>query len=201
MNGTELKTQLLGFGDLDVEDATIISWIDECQKQVSIDLPIEHTVTYTNVTANETKTIVDGVINLLSATVSGINYDLSNIVVTPTTLTFLEALTSVTVKYTSPVDDYISLTQELTIHPLLHSCTFFFLISMYFDSDGEGDTEESNLAERYYRRWLYFKDSAIATILGGNSSTSTREPVKTTDAMYKRNRGLRPLIEEDPFYE
>ena len=198
MKGSALLTQLQQFGEIDVQEASVLSWIDMGQKEVSLDLPVVRTITTNNVIANQTVSIPTGIFNIISAICEDGEYPLNSIKVNSASLTFLESADFITVTFTSIAPDYLSMNDELTIHPSLHSPLVYYLISMYYDTEGEGDSEESGLAERYYQRWMYYKNLALASLTGTSNDLNSRNPVETTDVL-PRSRGRRVM--EDTYYE
>jgi hypothetical protein len=67
---------------------------------------------------------------------------------------------------------------------------------MYYDMEGEGDSEESGLAERYYQRWVYYRNMAITALMNSDNEAPTREPVSTQDVMPKTR-----YVRRDPYFE
>jgi hypothetical protein len=197
MKGKQLLEQLQGFGELDVQDSAVRGWIDAGQKEAALDLPVVLTITTNNVVAGTTVSVPTGIFNLISAVCEDGEYPLTSIQVKSASLVFLETADFVTVTFTSTAPDYTNLENELSIHPALHSAMLYYLISMYYDTEGEGDAEESGLAERYYQRWLYHKSLAISQITGTQASENTRNPVETTDVLPRSSR--RGSV--DPYYE
>jgi len=193
MNGIDLFRQLQQFGDLDVQESTVLSWIDMCQKKSSLDLPVVQTVTALNVVDGTVVPISNGVFRVLSASDG---YPLSAIEVGANSLILHQPAASVTIKYSSIAPDYTNMEDELTIHPSLHAPMVYFLVSMYYDMEGEGDTEESGLAERFYQRWVYYRNMAIAALTGTDNDLPNREPVETKDVL-PRTRHIR----RDSYFE
>lgn len=198
MNGKKLYEQLQGFGELDIQEASVRGWIDMGQREVSLDLPVTRSITINNVVANTVVPVTTGIFNLISATCEDGKYPLTNIQVNSASLVLLVEADTVTVTFTSISPDYTDMNAELTIHPSLHSPMILYLISMYYDTEGEGDSEESGLAERYYQRWMYYKNLAVAALSGTSNDLNTRNPVETLDVLPKTKRRL---VEVDPFYE
>lgn len=193
MNGRELFRQLQQFGDLDVQESTVLGWIDMCQKKSSLDLPVVQTVTALSVVDGTVVPVSNGVFRVLSASDG---YPLSAIEVGANSLILHQPAASVTIKYSSIAPDYTNMEDELTIHPSLHAPMVYFLVSMYYDMEGEGDTEESDLAERFYQRWVYYRNMAIAALTGTDNDLPNREPVETKDVL-PRTRHIR----RDPYFE
>lgn len=198
MTGRDLYTQLIQFGDLDAPESSVLGWIDMCQKKTSLDLPVVHTVTAVNVTAGMGVNIDTGVFNLISAADgNGNEYPLSSIQVESNRLVLTKPSDLVTIKYSGIASTYSNLDDELTVHPSLHSPMVYYLISMYYDMEGEGDSEESSLAERYYQRWLYYRNLAISALTGTDNDTFSRIPVETIDVLPSFPRRYR----RDSYYE
>jgi hypothetical protein len=196
MTGLQLFQQLQSFGDLDVQEDVVMGWIDMAQKKTSLDLPVVQTITVANVTTGMVVSIPTGLFSLISAvTPSGV-YPLSNIEIRNQSIVFKEPAVSVTVKFSSIAPTYTSMVSELTIHPSLHAPMVYFLISMYYDMEGEGDSEESGLAERYYQRWVYYRNMAITALMNSDNEAPTREPVSTQDVMPKTR-----YVRRDPYFE
>lgn len=193
MNGRELFRQLQQFGDLDVQESTVLGWIDMCQKKSSLDLPVVQTVTALSVVDGTVVPMSNGVFRVLSASDG---YPLSAIEVGANSLILHQPAASVTIKYSSIAPDYTNMEDELTIHPSLHAPMVYFLVSMYYDMEGEGDTEESDLAERFYQRWVYYRNMAIAALTGTDNDLPNREPVETKDVL-PRTRHIR----RDSYFE
>ena len=158
MNGRDLFRQLQQFGDLDVQESTVLGWIDMCQKKSSLDLPVVQTVTALSVVDGTVVPMPNGVFRVLSASDG---YPLSAIEVGANSLILRQPAASVTIKYSSIAPDYTNMDDELTIHPSLHAPMIYFLVSMYYDMEGEGDAEESDLAERFYQRWVYYRNMKL----------------------------------------
>lgn len=200
MTGNNLYSELLRFGNIDIPELTVIGWINICQKSVSTDLPVVATLPAQPVTAGQVVTINNGVLNLISAKDGDNDYPLTAIEVLQNGLKFNQSGTSVSVIYNTMAPDYINLADELTVHPLIQPYILYYLISMYYDMEGEGDSEESGLAERFYQRWLYYRNMAIVTITGSDSAIAenmaTRTPVETTDVLPRsRRRGATSYYE------
>jgi hypothetical protein len=193
MNGRDLFRQLQQFGDLDVQEPTVLGWIDMCQKKSSLDLPVVQTVTALSVVDGTVVPMSNGVFRVLSASDG---YPLSAIEVGANSLILHQPAASVTIKYSSIAPDYTNMDDELTIHPSLHAPMVYFLVSMYYDMEGEGDTEESGLAERFYQRWVYYRNMAIAALTGTDNDLPNREPVETKDVL-PRTRHIR----RDSYFE
>ena len=193
MNGRDLFRQLQQFGDLDVQEPTVLGWIDMCQKKSSLDLPVVQTVTALSVVDGTVVPVSNGVFRVLSASDG---YPLSAIEVGANSLILHQPAASVTIKYSSIAPDYTNMEAELTIHPSLHAPMVYFLVSMYYDMEGEGDTEESGLAERFYQRWVYYRNMAIAALTGTDNDLPNREPVETKDVL-PRTRHIR----RDSYFE
>lgn len=189
MTGKQLFNQLQNFGDLDVTEAQVTGWIDMCQKEVSMEVPVVYTQTVTPVVIGTELTTSSSAIKLISAVDNlGNEYPLTNISVKDNKLIFSVAATSIIVTYSGLSTTYTSLTEELTIHPIFHSHVVYFLISMFYDMDGEGDGEESSLAERFYQRWMYYKTTGIATLQSSDYDTTANAPVSTTDVLPRSTR-------------
>lgn len=184
MKGKQLLDQLSEFGD-DVVESSVRTWIDMAQKEVALDLPVVQTITTNNVIKGTTVSVATGILNVLSAFNEDGEYPLTNIQIKPASLVFLEPAGFVTVTITTGVSDYTNMAEELTIHPLLHSAVVYYLISMYYDKEGEGDNEESGLAERFYQRWLYYKNLALANLSSTAHSQDSMTPIDTLDVMPK----------------
>ena len=198
MTGRSLYNKLLSFADIDVTEEAALVWIDLAQKKASLDLPVVQTVVATDVEEGGTVSVPEGVFRLISAVDSGgEDYSLSNITVNSNNLVLAEAVDSITITYSGPSPTYDDLEDELTIHPSLHGPLLYFLISIYYDMEGEGDSEESGLAERYYQRWVYYRNLAISCLEGTDNNTYLREPVSTTDEL--PSRSSRAYVEEDYF--
>lgn len=193
MKGLDLFRQLQQFGDLDVQEDTVVGWIDMCQKKSSLDLPVVQSITALNVVDGTTVSTPSGVFRVISASDG---YPLSDIEVGSNALIFRRAADSVTVKYSSIAPTYTNLNNELTIHPSLHAPMVYFLVSMYYDMEGEGDSEESGLAERFYQRWVYYRNMAIAALTGSDYDLPSREPVETKDVMPRSTR-----LRRDTYFE
>jgi hypothetical protein len=193
MNGRDLFRQLQQFGDLDVQESTVLGWIDMCQKKSSLDLPVVQTVTALSVVDGTVVPMSNGVFRVLSASDG---YPLSAIEVGANSLILHQPAASVTIKYSSIAPDYTNMGDELTIHPSLHAPMVYFLVSMYYDMEGEGDAEESGLAERFYQRWVYYRNMAIAALTGTDNDLPNREPVETKDVL-PRTRHIR----RDSYFE
>lgn len=198
MTGKQLYNQFVNFGDLDATEAQTVSWIDMCQKEVSMEIPVVYTKTVSSVIDGTELTSTVGIIKLISAIDNlGDEYPLDQITVGENKLTFHQAADSVIVVYSGISETYLSINDELTIHPAFHSHIIYFLISMYYDMDGEGDSEESSLAERFHQRWMYYKTAAIASIQGSDYETSANTPISTTDVLPITRRSRRV----DSYYE
>lgn len=193
MTGRDLFRQLQQFGDLDVQEPTVLGWIDMCQKKSSLDLPVVQSVTAMSVVDGTVIDVPNGVFRVLTASDG---YPLSAIEVGANTLILHQAADFVTITYSSIAPDYTNMEAELTIHPSLHAPMVYFLVSMYYDMEGEGDTEESGLAERFYQRWVYYRNMAIAALAGTDYDLPSREPVPTKDVL-PRTRYVR----RDPYFE
>ena len=193
MNGRDLFRQLQQFGDLDVQEPTVLGWIDMCQKKSSLDLPVVRTVTALSVVDGTVVPMSNGVFRVLSASDG---YPLSAIEVGANSLILHQPAASVTIKYSSIAPDYTNMEDELTIHPSLHAPMIYFLVSMYYDMEGEGDAEESGLAERFYQRWVYYRNMAIAALTGTDNDLPNREPVETK-VVLPRTRHIR----RDSYFE
>jgi len=189
MKGKQLLTQLQEFGD-DVVESSVRTWIDMAQKEVALDLPVVQTITTNNVIKGTTVSVATGILNVLSAFDENGEYPLTNIQIKPASLVFLEPAGFVTVTITTGVPDYTNMAEELTIHPLLHSAVVYYLISMYYDKEGEGDNEESGLAERFYQRWLYYKNLALANLSSTTHSQDSMTPIDTLDVMPKPSKRM-----------
>lgn len=195
MKGSDLFRQLKQFGDLDIQEEVVIGWIDMAQKKASLDLPVVRSITLSNVQAGQIVPVSTGVFSLISVIPS--DYPLSNILLTSNSMVFSEAADQLTIKFSSVSPDFTQLNDELTIHPSLHAPLIYFLISMYYDMEGEGDSEESGLAERFYQRWVYYRNLAIGALQGTQNELPQREPVPTKDVM-PRSSGRR---RRDLYYE
>ena len=193
MTGRDLFRQLQQFGDLDIQESTVLGWIDMCQKKSSLDLPVVQTVTALSVVDGTVVPMSNGVFRVLSASDG---YPLSAIEIGANSLILHQPAASVTIKYSSIAPDYTNMEDELTIHPSLHAPMVYFLVSMYYDMEGEGDTEESDLAERFYQRWVYYRNMAIAALTGTDNDLPNREPVETKDVL-PRTRHIR----RDSYFE
>jgi len=189
MKGKQLLTQLQEFGD-DVVESSVRTWIDMAQKEVALDLPVVQTITTNNVVRGTTVSVATGILNVLSAFDEDGEYPLTNIQIKPASLVFLEPAGFVTVTFTTGVPDYVNMAEELTIHPSLHSAVVYYLISMYYDKEGEGDNEESGLAERFYQRWLYYKNLALANLSSTTHSQDSMTPIDTLDVMPKPSKRM-----------
>lgn len=196
MKGKQLMDQLSEFGD-DVVESSVRTWIDMAQKEVALDLPVVQTITTNNVIKGTTVSVATGILNVLSAFNEDGEYPLTNIQIKPASLVFLEPAGFVTVTITTGVSDYTNMAEELTIHPSLHSAVVYYLISMYYDKEGEGDNEESGLAERFYQRWLYYKNLALANLSSTAHSQDSMTPIDTLDVMPKPSKRM----EVESYYE
>lgn len=185
MKGRDLYNQLINFGDIDVSEQAVIGWIDMAQKKASLDVPVAQSVYAIGVVPGTTVPVSGGVFKLISAVSDSGEYPLTSVSVTPNSFTLHEAADFITITYTGPAPPFTSIDDELTIHPSLHAPLVYFLISMYYDMEGEGDSEESGLAERFYQRWVYYRNLAIAALMGTENDTFAREPVSTTDVLPK----------------
>lgn len=196
MTGRDLFRQLQQFGDLDVQESTVVGWIDMCQKKSSLDLPVVVSLDIGSVSPGLTVTVKGGVFKVLSAESNEGEYPLSSVSVGPTYLKFSRSATGLKLRYSTIAPDFTAIDQELSIHPSLHAPMVYFLVSMYYDMEGEGDSEESSLAERYYQRWVYYRNMAIASLIGSDNELSMRDPVETRDVL-PRTRYYR----EDGYFE
>ncbi len=189
MKGKQLLDQRSYFGD-EVVESSVRTWIDMAQKEAALDLPVVQTITTNNVVQGTTVSVATGILNVLSAFNEDGEYPLTNIQIKPASLVFLEPAGFVTVTITTGVSDYTNMAEELTIHPLLHSAVVYYLISMYYDKEGEGDNEESGLAERFYQRWLYYKNLALANLSSTAHSQDSMTPIDTLDVMPKPSKRM-----------
>lgn len=196
MTGNELYNQLISYGDLDVSDTVVKGWINTAQKEVSLDFPISVSVTVSPVVEGTTYPTT-GIIRLVSAYSPDGEYPLTNMTITSSQIVFNVAATSVTVVYAKVADDYTSMPASLTIHPAFHPFILYYLLSMYYDMEGEGDEEESDIAQRFYNRWIFYKSNVLSTLKGSDVDVSPFDPVETQDVLPKSSRSA--WVEDDNY--
>jgi hypothetical protein len=194
MNGRTVYDNVVNTGELsNFTEAQCRIFIDMAQKKASLDLPVIRGIDIASVAANEIFP-APGVMNIYSAESINGTYPLNNIRILPHGLQFLEAATDIHIMCSGLSPDYYNMTEELTIHPMLQAPLQYYVLSMYYDMEGEGDSEESALAERFYQRWMYYKNMAITQIqgsMGGDGSDggplsydqNLRQPQGTVDVM------------------
>lgn len=198
MTGKQLYDQLQAFGGLSITEATVKSWINTGQLEASLEIPVATTLSLLNVVAGTEVSTPLGVMSIISAVCEDGDYPTTSIQVKSASLVFDDAADFITVVYNSTAPEYTDINSQLTIHPSLHGPMLYFLISMYYDTEGEGDSEESGLAQRYYERWLYYRGLALSSLADSQSLTNLRNPILTEDVLPKSPRRK---LAEDVIYE
>ena len=200
MTGLELYNRLQSFGDLQVDSSVVVGWIDTCQKEISIERPVVDEVTVLAVSVGTTKLIATGVLSFISAkytdSTGEYEYPLSALSINKKSIVFGKAANSVTVRYSSIAPDYTNISDELTVDVVFHAPMLYYLISMYYEMEGEGDIEEGRIADKYYQRWMYNKSIALGSLMSSDQESSSMAPVETTDVMPRTRRQW-----GDDFYE
>jgi hypothetical protein len=184
MTGSELSERLASLADVSsLGNDEIAGWIDSCQKEVALDLPVLSYHSLPTVVADTFYPLTHIILKVTEVKVEGELYDIASVNVIPEGVTFTEALTNVIIKYESLPDTYTDTTinDELSIHPALHAIVVYYLLFCFYNTEGEGDTEETNLAELYYSKWVYLKDKAIERIVKGSLNYSEDDPVSALD--------------------
>jgi hypothetical protein len=147
--------------------------------------------TLTNVVSGTIQNVSTGLINILSATYEDGDYPLTSIVASPLSLRFLDTATSLVIRYTTLPATYTNISNELSSHPIFHDSILQYLIYMYYDKEGEGDAEESGLAERYYQKWLRSRSIALSVLNNSVIPSDQMDPVETVDNLPKSSRRLK----------
>lgn len=186
MTGTTLATRLSEFGDIDASASQVIGWIDQCQREIATEAGKASRSTITTVVANTEKALPADFAALIGVLIAGVPYTrMDEIIIREDGfIVFPEDITTLTLLYRRIPAAYTALATELEVHPLIHHAILYYLIAMYYDQEGEGDAEESGLAQRYMNRFEYLKQKAIDRI----NNIDASGPTPTTDAMYKRSR-------------
>ena len=145
--------------------------LDKAQKEIAIDFPVVSSITVTPVTVGTVQEVTTGIIDIISATYEDGDYPLSSISVSGNNLVFALAADSVTVVIHTLYPDFTSISSNLSVHPLLQPIILDYLISLYYDSEAEGDPEESSIAREFYQRWMFYKSQVISTLTTTNVYT------------------------------
>lgn len=195
MTGNELKQSMINFGGISVNDTQMRDWITQCMVSSASELGEIVRVTLTNVVSDAEIALPADFLKIIDIMTLGKSYKKSPYVtISPDNyIRFPEDLTSVTIVYRKIPSSYVDMTTQLPCHPLIHPHVVHFLLGLYFEQEGEGDTEESNVSIRSFNRWEYEKAKVINTL----ANLDGDNPVVTQDGLYKRARYHHPMGEGD----
>lgn len=196
MKGTDLYTRLQNFADLDPTTEQVISWLDTWQKDIAADLPPVKRLVMNNIVANTEVALPTDFISIEGVKESGLDYRYINdiIVSADMFISFPYDAVTLTLIYKYIPDTLTSLETELVVHKMIQPTGFYFLVSMYYDKEGEGD-EESAMAARWMNMYENKKYEIIGKIKNANGDT----PVETEDVMPRSANRMR--AEEDDYFE
>lgn len=195
LKGTELYTRLQNFSDIDPTTEQVISWLDTWQKDIAAELPPVNRIVLSNVVAETEIALPTDFLSLQGIKENGKDYRYINeINISPDMyISFPYDAVSLTLIYNQIPGTITSLENDLVVHPLLQPIAFYFLVSMYYDKEGEGD-EESGMAARWLQQYEYKKREIMSKILNVMGDT----PVETRDV---RPRSSRRKRMEDDYFE
>jgi hypothetical protein len=196
MTGRDLANRVSQYG-VNVNDEQVIGWLDNWQKDIAAEAGKIVRYTFNSVLADVEIALPTDYASLLELRLNGKTYNrMSKVRIDEEGyITFPEDLTSIIMRYRRIPGDYESLEIELEPNRLLHPIAFYYLISLYYDKEGEGD-EESNMAARWMNLYEIKKNEIISKI----KNPEATEPTGTLDTMPRRaNRHYRslPTLSED----
>jgi hypothetical protein len=181
---------------IEPSEEQVINWIDAWQKDLAPDGGLIVRTTFTNPVADVENVLPPDFISVVEFRYQGKEYRKSDQVRIDTEgyITFPETLPGdIILRYRQLPADYINLDLDLSVHPLLQPLGFYYLLSLYYDKEGEGD-EESSMASR----WMNFYEAKKERTLDKIRNPSGSEPVKTSDALPKRGRHS-SYVEDDDY--
>lgn len=186
MTGQQLLDRVVLFNNLDIEPDQACGWIDNCQKDIATELGKVVRTTFNNVTGNAEVTLPTNFLSLVDVLYNGTTYNKKEKVFTRPDgfIVFPEDLTAITVVYRKIPDDYNNLSLPLEVHPLIQPAIYYYIISMYYDKEGEGDPEESGMAAR----WMLKFESKKMELIVKLKNIDNDSPVYTKDVLPKRSR-------------
>lgn len=193
MKGQELYNRLLNFGNTKATTDQVIAWIDTCQKDIAAEAGKVVRATFSTVTADTEVALPTDFASVVEFLYDGKPYGKrKDIRIMPDGfIVFPETLTNdLSMLYHQIPADYTDLQTDLVPHPLLQPIMLYYLISIYYDTEGEGDPEESGLATRYMNLFYAKKNEILAKIANPDSDS----PTDTVDAMPKRSRKHMSLL-------
>lgn len=192
MTALEVLTQLSRYNGIDIADELCLDWLNLFQQDLAFYGTTSGTQVYTDVVAGTAYNLPTDFVSLIRA-VNSLSEIIDNDDIElgeDSTISFSEDDDSISVKYIKTPTTLTSINNDLTVHKRFHEIAYFYLLSMYYDMEGEGDTEESVLSERYLKRYEFRKNQIIAELRMGTSG-----PLSTKDVLPKRTGIVRSTEE------
>ncbi len=180
----EILGRLSRYNNISIETSLGIDWLNDFQADVAYEAGPVVSYTINNVVPNTPYSLPSDFI-LIQKVSDGYNnvitdYDIHRNGV-ESTISFKREAKIITVNYVKNPDELTSIDSQLTVHPRIQQIAFLFLLFMYYDKESEGDTEESNFADKQYARYMMKRDQIFAEL-----RTQENKPVKTTDVLPNR---------------
>ena len=171
---------------VDPDTDQVISWLDTWQKDIAIEAGKIVRAEITDIVAKQEIALPTDFASLVELRYNGQKYKKSQKVRVDQEgyITFPEDLSDpITMRYRKIPNDYKSLDTELEPHPLIQPIAIYYLMSLYYDKEGEGD-EESNMAAR----WMAMYEAKKQEIISKINTPPDTDPVVTEDKLPKRSR-------------
>lgn len=185
MKGQDLYSRMSNFG-ISPETGQVVDWIDTWQKDIATEAGKIVRYTFLGATANTEVALPTDFASLVELRYNGSIYKKSHSVRIDEEgyITFPEELTeAIVMRYRRVPADYKNLDTDLEPHALLQPIAIYYLMSLYYDKEGEGD-EESAMAAR----WMSMYEAKKYEVLSKMKNPLGMEPIITEDVMHKLSR-------------
>jgi hypothetical protein len=208
MTGTQIKaavynlTKDRGWEEDSVDaDNLIVDWMMLALEEFPPEAGIGTSITLTGVVAGVPEELPDdfSAVAYYESEDSGdtVRYDASDLIFTADSMVVypIDILVGSLYYYPIPVFDDVS--SDIPINTMFHTAIIYFFYAQYYYQSGEGDYEEHKMADNYLARFERLKEKKLYTLM---NKAPDGDPIRTTDELPRRSRGLRDSIGSD-YYE
>ena len=199
MTGTELLASANSFGDVNINADTGLLWLDQIIKDLAPKYGNVTTLEYASVEADTPEDLPSAFGTLVEWIVDDEEYQYANkiIIRDNNKIYFPYDVDSIYLLYRA-IPDFTTAGDEVPLNPMVHTSIIPWLVAMYWDQEGEGDTEESiQMAERWFTKHEVALLRAEDLILNRTNAGVS----ETEDEMPSRGRDMHTSWGDDDFYE
>lgn len=197
MTAQDMLNKLQRFGDLSPQPAQVMDWLDIWQRSIAPDAGKIQRHLFLTVVGGTEYELPANFCKLVEFMLDGSTYKNSEKVIFREEgyIVFPEDLTNITMRYRQWPALLTSISQELSIVEEVQPIAFYYLVSLYYDKEGEGD-EESGMAARWMQKYEQMRYEALSRF---QSVKSTDDPVPMKSGLPSFSRGRDFLRREDDF--